>query len=29
LSGWTGKEVILAHQMIELWDQIESVPPSP
>lgn len=28
LSGWTGKEVILAHQMIELWDQIESVPPS-
>lgn len=29
LSGWTGKEVILAHQMIELWDQIESVPPLP
>ena len=29
LSGWTGKEVILAHQMIELWDQIESISPSP
>lgn len=25
LSGWTGKEASMAHEMIKLWDDIESV----
>jgi hypothetical protein len=29
MAGWTGKEVVYAHELILLWDQIEAAPVAP